>query len=46
VYRQLGLLRAETHAKGLLADALLAELTALGSGSGKRARRSHRLQES
>jgi DNA-binding transcriptional LysR family regulator len=39
VYRQLGLLRAEAHRKGALADALLAELTVLGSGAGKRATR-------
>lgn len=46
VYRQLGLLRAESHAKGLLADALLTELTALGKGPAKKARRGGHLQES
>ena len=46
VYRQVGLLRAETHAKGLLADALLAELVALGAGGGEAARRSRRSSRS
>jgi DNA-binding transcriptional LysR family regulator len=45
VYRQLGLLRAEVHPKGVLADALLAELTALGSRAGSARYRGH-LQES
>ena len=35
VYRQVGLLRAATNSKSLLADALLAELTALGTDRGK-----------
>lgn len=46
VYRQLGLLRAEAHPKGALADALLAELIALGARPRSGARRSRHLQES
>jgi hypothetical protein len=46
VYRQLGLLRADAHPKGALADALLAELIALGASPRRGAQRLLHLQES